>query len=182
MYAIARGIIAAVAVAAASALPGPGASAQSVKVRVALGDTISVETLSYLIALERAKEKGVDYAVTSFAKEDLALQAVVNNQADLGIATPYAVIQKSKAPLRGLFQVSRLLFFLSPTSGREDLEGPRRAAVHLPCARQRDGGHRQHHSQAPGHQVRPAELCPGVRAWSPCSTARSRPPSSTFPT
>jgi NitT/TauT family transport system substrate-binding protein len=49
--------------------------------------------------------------VTSFSKEDLAIQAVVNNQADLGIATPYAVIQKSKAPLRGLFQVSRLVFF-----------------------------------------------------------------------
>jgi NitT/TauT family transport system substrate-binding protein len=111
MNAIARGIIAAVAIAAAAGLTALGASAQGVKVRVALGDTISVETLSYLIALERAKEKGVDFAVTSFAKEDLAIQAVVNNQADLGIATPYAVIQKSKAPLRGLFQVSRLVFF-----------------------------------------------------------------------
>jgi NitT/TauT family transport system substrate-binding protein len=111
MKVIARGIVAAVAVAAAACLAVAGASAQAAKVRVALGDTISVETLSYLIALERAKEKGVDYDVTSFAKEDLALQAVVNNQADLGIATPYAIIQKSKAPLRGLFQVSRLVFF-----------------------------------------------------------------------
>jgi NitT/TauT family transport system substrate-binding protein len=85
--------------------------AHAEKVRVALGDTISVETVSYLIALERAKEKGLDYEVTSFAKEDLALQAVVNGQADVGIATPYAIIQKSKAPLRGLFQVSRLVFF-----------------------------------------------------------------------
>jgi NitT/TauT family transport system substrate-binding protein len=98
MNAIARGIIAAVAVAAATGLAAIGASAQGVKVRVALGDTISVETLSYIIALERAKEKGVDYAVTSFAKEDLALQSVVNNQDDIGIATPYAIIQKSKAP------------------------------------------------------------------------------------
>jgi NitT/TauT family transport system substrate-binding protein len=111
MNAIARGIIAAVAFAGAVGITGLGAGAQSAKVRVALGDTISVETLSYVIALERAKEKGVDYSLTSFAKEDLALQAVVNNQADLGIATPYAVIQKSKAPLRGLFQVSRLVFF-----------------------------------------------------------------------
>jgi ABC-type nitrate/sulfonate/bicarbonate transport system substrate-binding protein len=111
MNAIARGIIAAVALAATVGLAAPGASAQGAKVRVALGDTISVETLSYIIALERAKEKGVDYTVTSFAKEDLALQAVVNNQADLGIATPYSIIQKSKAPLRGLFQVSRLVFF-----------------------------------------------------------------------
>ena len=111
MNVIARGIIAAAAFAATVGLAATGADAQGAKVRVALGDTISVETLSYIIALERAKEKGVDYIVTSFSKEDLALQAVVNNQADLGIATPYSVIQKSKAPLRGLFQVSRLLFF-----------------------------------------------------------------------
>lgn len=111
MNAIAKGIIAAVAAAATLGFTALGVGAQADKVRVALGDTISVETLSYLIALERAKEKGVTYEVTSFAKEDLAIQAVVNNQADLGIATPYAVIQKSKAPLRGLFQVSRLVFF-----------------------------------------------------------------------
>ena len=112
MNAIARRIIATAAIAVgATHLAVPGATAQTAKVRVALGDTISVETVSYLIALERAKEKGVNYEVTSFAKEDLAIQAVVNNQADLGIATPYAIIQKSKAPLRGLFQVSRLVFF-----------------------------------------------------------------------
>jgi NitT/TauT family transport system substrate-binding protein len=111
MNAIARGIVAAGAIAAAMGVTALGVSAQGGKVRVALGDTISVETVSYLIALERAKEKGVNYDVTSFAKEELAIQAVVNNQADLGIATPYAVIQKSKAPLRGLFQVSRLVFF-----------------------------------------------------------------------
>ena len=107
----ARRFFAAVAVAVAMGFTALGASAQAAKVRVALGDTISVETLSYLIALERAKEKGVEYVVTSFAKEELAIQAVVNDQADLGIATPYAIIQKSKAPLRGLFQVSRLVFF-----------------------------------------------------------------------
>ena len=100
--------VAAILFGMALAMPGP---AEAQKVRVALGDTISVETVSYIIALERAKEKGVDYEVTSFAKEDLALQAVVGGQADVGIATPYAVIQKSKAPLRGLFQVSRLVFF-----------------------------------------------------------------------
>src|SRR4051794_22298174 len=87
------------------------AVAQTAKVRVALGDTISVETLAYVVALERAKERGVDYELTSFAKEDLAIQAVVNGQADLGIGTPYAVAQKSKAPLRGVFQVTRLVFF-----------------------------------------------------------------------
>ena len=86
------------------------AQAQS-KVRIALGDVLSTETLAMVIALDRAKEKGVDYQVTHFSKEDLAIQAVINGQADLGIGTPYAVVQKSKAPLRVLFQGTRLVFF-----------------------------------------------------------------------
>lgn len=100
----------AAAVAAALTLGGVAAQAQG-KVRVALGDVLSTETLSMIIALERAKEKGVDYQVTHFSKEDLAIQAVINGQADLGIGTPYAVVQKSKAPLRVLFQGTRLVFF-----------------------------------------------------------------------
>jgi NitT/TauT family transport system substrate-binding protein len=112
MNAIAKRMVAAIAViAGAICLAFTAASAQTDKVRVALGDTISVETVAYLIALERAKEMGISYEVTSFSKEELAIQAVVNAQADVGIATPYTVIQKSKAPLRGLFQVSRLVFF-----------------------------------------------------------------------
>lgn len=93
-------------------LPGLKAPAQAADVvRVAMGDVVSVETLSFLIALERAKERGVDYQLTSFAKEELAIQAVVNGQADLGMGTPYTVMQKSKAPLRLLFQATRLVFF-----------------------------------------------------------------------
>lgn len=98
------------ALAAAVGFGSFAATAQE-KVRVALGDVLSTETLSMIIALERAKEKGVDYTVTHFSKEDLAIQAVINGQADLGIGTPYAVIQKSKAPLRILFQGTRLVFF-----------------------------------------------------------------------
>lgn len=85
--------------------------AQQKKIRVAFGDVLSTETLSMVIALERAKEKGVDYEVTFLAKEELAIQAVINGQADLGVGTPYSVIQKSKAPLRILFQGTRLVFF-----------------------------------------------------------------------
>lgn len=98
------------AVAAALLAGGVVAQAQE-KVRIALGDVLSTETVSMVIALERAKERGVDYTITYFSKEDLAIQAVVNGQADLGIGTPYAVIQKSKAPLRLLFQGTRLVFF-----------------------------------------------------------------------
>ncbi len=90
---------------------GTGGLKAAEKVRVALGDVVSVETLAFVVALERAKDRGVDYELTSFAKEELAIQAIVNGQADLGVGTPYSVIQKSKLPLRILFQVSRLVFF-----------------------------------------------------------------------
>lgn len=87
------------------------AQAQQQKIRVAFGDVLSTETLAMVVALERAKEKGVDYEATFLSKEELAIQAVINGQADLGLGTPYAVIQRSKAPLRLLFQGTRLVFF-----------------------------------------------------------------------
>ena len=40
-------------------LAANAASAQQ-KVRVALGDVVSEETLAFIVALERAKERGVD--------------------------------------------------------------------------------------------------------------------------
>ena len=80
-------------------------------VRVALGDVVSEENLAFIIALERAKDRGVDYELTSFAKEELAIQAVVTGQGDVGLGTPYALIQRSKVPLRVLFQHSTLVFF-----------------------------------------------------------------------
>lgn len=95
---------------AGTALLAPPADAAE-KVRVALGDVVSVETLAFLVALERAKDRGVDYEMTSFSKEELAIQTIVNGQADLGVGTPYSVIQKSKVPLKVVFQMSRLVFF-----------------------------------------------------------------------
>jgi len=87
------------------------APAAAQTVQVALGDTVSVETLAMVVALERAKEKGFDYKLTSFSKEDLAIQAVIAGQADVGIATPYAVMQKSKGTIKNLAQLTRLVFF-----------------------------------------------------------------------
>src|SRR3546814_14084157 len=49
--------------------------------------------------------------MTSFSKEELAVQSIVNGQADLGVGTPYSVIQKSKVPLTVVFQMYRLVFF-----------------------------------------------------------------------
>jgi NitT/TauT family transport system substrate-binding protein len=96
--------------AAGLAIAAPSALAQE-KVRVALGDVVSEETLAFIIALERAKERGVDYELTSFAEEELAVQAIVGGQMDLGIGTPYSVIQQTDVPLKNLFQMSALVFF-----------------------------------------------------------------------
>ncbi len=102
-------------VAGSALLAQPAEAAE--KVRVALGDVVSVETLAFLIAMERAKDRGVDYDLTSFAKEELAIQSIVNGQADLGVGTPYSVIQKAKVPLKVVFQMSRLVFF--PVASKE---------------------------------------------------------------
>jgi NitT/TauT family transport system substrate-binding protein len=107
-YHSARRFAAAVSVLGAVAFAAPVSAQQ---VQVALGDTVSVDTLAFVIGLERAKARGFDYKLTSFAKEDLAIQAAINGQADVAAATPYAVMQKTKAPLRGVFQLTRLIFF-----------------------------------------------------------------------
>ena len=81
------------------------------KVRIALGDVASVETLAFLVALDRAKDRGLDYEMTAFAKEQLAIQAVIGGQMDLAVGTPYSVIQKTNVPIRNVFQLSKLVFF-----------------------------------------------------------------------
>ncbi|GAB4167182.1 MAG: ABC transporter substrate-binding protein [Thalassobaculales bacterium] len=97
--------------AAVTLCAGFAAGAQAQTVQVALGDVLSLESLAFAIALERAKDKGFDYKLTSFSKEDLAIQAVVSGQAQIGGATPFSVMQKSRAPIRGVFQMTRLVFF-----------------------------------------------------------------------
>jgi NitT/TauT family transport system substrate-binding protein len=79
--------------------------------RVALGDIESVETLALFVALERVKEKGVEVELIELADEDLANQAVVGGQADVGLGAPYALIQGSGAPLRIFCQLSGARFF-----------------------------------------------------------------------
>jgi NitT/TauT family transport system substrate-binding protein len=81
------------------------------KIRIALGDVASVETLAFLVALDRAKDRGLDYEMTAFAKEQLAIQAVIGGQMDLAVGTPYSVIQKTNVPIRNVFQLSKLVFF-----------------------------------------------------------------------
>src|SRR5262245_38228811 len=78
------------------------------KIHIAFGDIATVETLNFLIAVERAKERGVDIEVTYFKSEDIAAQAVVGGQADVGVGAPYTVLQKVKAPIRIFYQMSTL--------------------------------------------------------------------------
>ena len=43
-----------------------------------------IDELPLLIAVERAKERGVDVEITAFKSEEVATQAVINGQADVG--------------------------------------------------------------------------------------------------
>ena len=90
----------------------PASDAQAgTTIRYALGDVITTDDLQLLIATERAKARGVEVEVTAFKNEELATQAVINGQADVGQGTPYAAIQKVNVPIRFFYQLYSLLFF-----------------------------------------------------------------------
>ena len=91
-----------------AAIPG---LALAEPMRIAFGDIATVESLHLLAAIERAKEKGVEVEVTFLKSEDIAAQAVVSGQADIGIGGPYALLQKVKAPIRIFLQLSKLQFY-----------------------------------------------------------------------
>ncbi len=101
--------------------------AQSDPIRVGMGDIASVESLNLLIAMERAKERGVPMEMTFFNSEDVAVQAVLSGQTDIGVGAPYAFISNSGAPIRMFFRMSTLLFFpvvnSEVYSSWEDLDG-----------------------------------------------------------
>src|SRR5690554_2884832 len=102
----------ALAVAATMIATVPQAVAQDkAPIRVAMGDIASVESLGLLIAMERTKERGIPMEMTFFNSEDVATQAVVGGQADVGVGAPYAFIQNSAAPIRMFYRMSTLLFF-----------------------------------------------------------------------
>ncbi|MDH2326969.1 ABC transporter substrate-binding protein [Cereibacter sp. SYSU M97828] len=80
-------------------------------VRIAFGDIATIETLGLLIALERAKEQGLEIDTVFLKSEDIAAQAVVSGQADIGIGGPYALLQKVKAPIRIFLQLTELQMY-----------------------------------------------------------------------
>ena len=91
-------------------------------IRIALAETPSDELAAFFVALDRAKANGLDYEWTAFSDEELAIQAVLSGQMDIGFGTPYADMQRSKAPLRILFQLSKLKFFPVTSKKFEKLE------------------------------------------------------------
>ncbi len=84
--------------------------AQADTIRIALAETPSDELAAFFVALDRAKANGLDYEWTAFSDEELAIQAVLSGQMDIGFGTPYSAMQRSKAPLRIIFQLSKLKF------------------------------------------------------------------------
>jgi NitT/TauT family transport system substrate-binding protein len=103
------GPLAGVAIAGVAMLAAGAATAQDA--HVAFGDIATVESLNFLIAIERAKERGVEIEVTFFNSEDIAAQAVVSGEADIGVGTPYALLQQVDAPIRLFYQMSNLRFY-----------------------------------------------------------------------
>ncbi len=103
-----------------------GTPASANKIRIALAETPSDELAAFFVALDRAKAMGLDYEWTAFSDEELAIQAILSGQMDIGFGTPYSAMQRSKAPVRIIFQLSKLKFF--PVSSKkysklEDLDG-----------------------------------------------------------
>lgn len=101
-------------------------AARAETIRIALAEPPSDEMAAFFVALDRAKANGLDYEWTAFAEEELAIQAVLSGDMDIAFGTPYAAMQRSKAPVRIIFQLSRLVFF--PVATKEfttlkDLDG-----------------------------------------------------------
>ena len=91
------------------------------KIKYALGDVIGVDDLPLLVAAERAKKRGVEVEITAFKNEDIATQAVINGQADIGQGTPYAAVENAKQPIRFFVQLWSLQFF--PVVANEHYKG-----------------------------------------------------------
>jgi NitT/TauT family transport system substrate-binding protein len=155
------------------ALAGAAGAQGRSKIRYALGDVVSIDELPLLIAAERAKQRNVDVEITSFKSEEVATQAVINGQADVGQGTPYAAIQKLTMPMRFFYQLSALQFFPIVSKehykGWKDLDG-QEIAVHtrgsgteaiMNLAAKEHGIKYKSISYVPGSQVRALALLKG---------------------
>lgn len=97
-------------------------AAYAEKLKIALAETPSDELAAFFVALDRAKANGLDYEWTAFSDEELAIQAVLSGQMNIGFGTPYSAMQRSKAPIRIIFQLSKLKFFPVTSKKYSDLK------------------------------------------------------------
>lgn len=121
-------ICAATAIAAVAGLAAMPAGAQDKgTMHVAFGDIPGPDMTNFMAAVARAEERGVTVEVSFLQSEDIAAQAIVSGQADIGVGTPYALIQKVNAPIRMFYQLSQLRFYpivnTEMYSSWEDLDG-----------------------------------------------------------
>jgi len=98
------------ALAIALGLSGTPAKAEMGEMHVVFGDIPGADMLNFLAAVKRAEKRGVKVKVDYLQSEDTASQAIIAGQADIGVGTPYALIQKSKAPIRMFYQMMQLRF------------------------------------------------------------------------
>lgn len=101
----------AAALAVVTTMPAIATAQDAEPIQIALADLPEVETLFFLVGLARAQEKGLQAEITFFNGEDLAIQAILAGQADVGLGSPYSVIQNANVPVRLFYQVSRIIFF-----------------------------------------------------------------------
>jgi NitT/TauT family transport system substrate-binding protein len=111
MASLSRHTILAGAAAAVLFAAAPMDRADAAEMRIAFGDVAAIESTHFLAAFERAKARGVDVQITYLQAEDIAAQAVVGGQMDIGVGGPYGLIQKVNAPIRIFAQLSTLVFF-----------------------------------------------------------------------
>jgi NitT/TauT family transport system substrate-binding protein len=162
------------AIAATLLLTGLPVAAQDDPLSIAFGDIASVESLNLLIAMERTEERGVPMELTFFNSEDVAVQAVLTGEADIGVGAPYAFIQNSGAPIRMFYRMSTLLFFpvvnSEVYSGWEDLDG-QEVTVHsrgsgtealMRLMEQQHGIEYSNISYVPGSEVRAGAMLQGT--------------------
>ena len=154
-----------------------GTAGAQTKIKYALGDVLGVDDLPLLVAVERAKKRGVEVEITSFKNEDIATQAVINGQADVGQGTPYAALEKVNVPIRFFVQLWSLQFFPVVASEHykswKDLDGQEIAvqgrgsgteAIMLLMAKEH-GIKYKNISYVPGSQVRALAMLKGnIRA------------------
>lgn len=114
--------IAGLAVAVPLAVGLMASPSHAAKLKIALAETPSDELAAFFVALDRAKANGLDYEWTAFSDEELAIQAVLSGQMNIGFGTPYSAMQRSKAPIRIIFQLSKLKFFPVTSKKYNDLK------------------------------------------------------------